>query len=122
FGCVLAALVAVVVLLPVGGSAKLTHRSAGLTVVDLGVLQQLNEIRRTHHLAPLTLSASLDAAAMQHSRDMLTNGFFAHDSSNGKPFWKRIKAFYPEARYGYWSVAETLFWTPGSATVGESIN
>jgi uncharacterized protein YkwD len=118
-GCVLAALVAVVALLPAGASAKDAHHSAALTV-DLGVLQQLNQIRRAHHLVPLSLSPNLSAAAMQHSRDMLSKGYFAHTSSNGQPFWKRIKQFYPE-RYGYWSVGENLFWTSGSATAGGSM-
>jgi uncharacterized protein YkwD len=118
--CVLAALAAVAALLPAGASAKGTHQSAALAV-DLGVLQQLNQIRRAHHLVPLTLCPNLSAAAMQHSRDMLAKGYFAHNSSNGEPFWKRIKAFYPEPRYGSWSVGENLFWTSGSATAGGSM-
>jgi uncharacterized protein YkwD len=70
---------------------------------------------------PLTLSPSLGAAARQHSRDMLAKGYFAHNSSDGQPFWKRIKSFYSEPRYGYWSVGENLFWTTGSASVDGSV-
>jgi len=119
-GCVLAALCAVAALLPAGASAKGARHSAALTV-DLGVLQQLNEIRRAHHLVPLTLSPNLNAAATQHSRDMLAKGYFAHNSSNGEPFWKRIKSFYGEPGYGFWSVGENLFWTSGSATADGSM-
>ena len=46
--------------------------------------------------------------------EMLTKGFFDHDSGDGQVFWKRIQAFYPEGRFGYWSVGENLFWTTGS--------
>jgi uncharacterized protein YkwD len=117
------------VLVPVGAflsagasatGARQTYQSAALTV-DLGVLQQLNQIRRSHHLVPLTLSPSLTAAATQHSHDMLARGFFAHNSSDGAPFWKRIKSFYPEPRYGYWSVGENLYWTSGAANAPDSM-
>jgi uncharacterized protein YkwD len=123
FACALAALASVVALLPAGALANGTrqsHRSAALTV-DLGILQQLNQIRRAHHLVPLTLSPNLNAAARQHSRDMVVRGYFAHNSADGSPFWKRIKTFYPEPRYGTWSVGENLFWASGSVTAGGSM-
>ena len=45
---------------------------------------------------------------------MLARGYFAHNSADGQPFWKRIEAFYPEPRYGYWSVGENLYWSSGA--------
>ena len=122
-GLLACAVVSVAALLPAGALANGTrqsHHSAALTV-DLGILQQLNQIRRAHHLAPLTLSPNLNAAARQHSRDMLARGYFAHNSADGSPFWKRIKSFYPEPRYGYWSVGENLFWASGSVTADGSM-
>ena len=118
--CTLALLASVAALLPAGASAKGTHQSAALTV-DLGILQQLNQIRVAHHLHPLSLCPNLSAAAMLHTRDMLAKGYFAHNSSNGQPFWRRIQAFYPEPRYGTWSVGENLFWTSGAATAPGSM-
>jgi len=120
-GCVLAALASVAALLPAGASASGTRRSVATLSVDLGVLQQLNQIRAAHHLVTLTLSRNLDAAAMQHSQDMLTNGYFAHSSSDGEPFWKRIEVFYSQPRSGYWSVGENLYWTAGPATAAGSM-
>jgi len=113
-----APLAAAAVLFPAAASAGGTHSSRQSTwlAVDQGVLRQMNQIRVAHHLAPLSLSANLSAAALQHSREMLTDGYFAHNSANGTPFWQRIRSFYPRPRYGYWSVAENLYWTPGRAT------
>jgi len=97
-------------------SVRATHLTATASL-DLGVLGQLNKIRAEHHLAPLSLSPTLSLAAKMHSKDMLTKGYFAHESSNGSPFWKRIRAYYPESRYGYWSVGENLFWSTGLPSV-----
>jgi uncharacterized protein YkwD len=118
--CVLATLGATAALLPTGASAN-GNRTDAARAVDLGVLAQLNEIRMAHGLIPLTLSAKLSAAALQHSRDMLARGYFAHNSANGQPFWKRIESFYPEPRYGYWSVGENLYWAPGTATATDGV-
>jgi uncharacterized protein YkwD len=123
FVCALGVLVAVAAFASVGASAQWAHQShlTAARGVDLGVLQQLNEIREAHNLLPLTLSQGLTAAARQHSDDMLAKGYFAHNSSNGEQFWQRIEAFYPEPRSGYWSVGENLFWTPGPATAPGSM-
>jgi uncharacterized protein YkwD len=115
--CVLAPLASVAVLFPATASAGSTHSSqhSSWLAVDRDVLRQMNQIRVAHHLPPLSLSPNLSAAALQHSREMLADGYFAHNSANGTPFWQRIRSFYPEPRIGYWSVAENLYWTPGRA-------
>ena len=71
------------------------------------VLQRINEVRATHGLGPLTASTGLTRAALTHSRSMVVNGFFAHESSNGAPFWKRVKSFYTPRSHG-WTVGENL--------------
>jgi uncharacterized protein YkwD len=121
--CALGVLAGVAAVGSVGASAEGAHQShlTAALAVDLGVLQQLNQIRSAHHLTPLALSRNLTAAARQHSDDMLSNGYFAHDSSDGRPFWKRIEAFYPESSSGYWSVGENLYWTPGPANAPGSL-
>jgi uncharacterized protein YkwD len=77
------------------------------------VLTQLNEVRVANGLVPLKPSSSLSAAAEQHSAEMLADGYFAHDSANGSPFWRRIQRYYP-SHNGYWSVGENLIWSSGS--------
>lgn len=120
----LAAACGLTVFAVVPADAARTGHTAGTSAsatVDLGVLEQLNQIRAVDHLVPLTLNPDLSAAASLHSRDMLANGFFAHTSDDGQVFWKRILAFYPQGRFGYWSVGENLFWTRGSATASGSV-
>jgi len=97
------------------GKGASTARSASATL-DLGVFDQLNQIRAQYGLRPLSLSRNLVAAAQTHSREMLANGYFDHNSLNGSPFWKRIQAYYPEGRFGYWAVGENLYWASGSTS------
>jgi len=44
------------------------------------LLGMINEERRRHGLEALTLDSSLNSVALSHSRDMLENDFFAHES------------------------------------------
>lgn len=94
---------------------------AATAALDVGILEQLNQIRAQHGLQPLTLDPKLSEAAMQHSEDMVTRGYFAHSSSDGQPFWKRIMTFYPTADYGYWAVGENLYWTAGFPTADQGM-
>jgi uncharacterized protein YkwD len=109
------------VLVPSCGQASGAPPRAVTAALDLGILSQLNQVRISHGLKPLTLSASLSAAAMAHTRDMIANGYFAHSSADGEPFWKRIASFYPDGSYSYWSVGENLFWSTGAATPGAGV-
>ena len=85
-----------------------------LSLLEAGVLAQLNQIRTQHGLVPLKLNAALSAAAAQHSREMGADGYFEHASVNGSAFWKRIGRWYPSNGYDYWSVGENLLWSsPG---------
>jgi uncharacterized protein YkwD len=87
------------------------HRAVALSSLERGVLADINAFRAANHLAPLHLSASLTAAARNHSQQMQADGYFAHNSFDGTAFWKRINAFYPSSRYGFWSVGENLLWS-----------
>jgi uncharacterized protein YkwD len=87
------------------------RRTAALSSLESGVLQQLNAIRAQHELVPLRLSAGLSAAADQHSREMGADGYFQHESVDGTAFWKRIGRWYRTSGYGYWSVGENLLWS-----------
>jgi uncharacterized protein YkwD len=96
-------------------------RAAGLTSLDTGVLQQLNEIRALHRLALLKVSPALDASAAQHSREMAADGYFEHNSADGTAFWKRILHWYGSAGFGYWSVGENLLWSSPSVDPAQSM-
>src|SRR5579862_2112961 len=103
--------------LPAGSAGS----TASMAQLQSGVLGQLNAIRRDHGLAPLTLSPQLTAAAQQHTAEMLTDGYFAHESADGSPFWKRVERFYPHVGSGYWSVAENLLWSGGPIDAREAL-
>lgn len=92
-------------------SALATSRSAeGLQTLNRQILAAVNRFRLAHGRVPLRESAALDSSARQHSFEMGRHGYFAHASANGTPFWRRIRRFYREGRYGYWSVGENLLW------------
>ena len=113
-------LAAAVALVALGGtvasaSAARPAASAGSVVavgsLESGVLVDINQLRASHHLAPLRISAGLSAAARQHSQQMAVDGYFAHESFDGSAFWKRVQRFYGQGRFGYWSVGENLLWS-----------
>ena len=74
-----------------------------------------------HHLRPLALSSGLSRAALVHTQDMVTRGYFEHNSANGQPFWQRIRSYYSQRNFRYWSVGENLLWTSGQATPSQSM-
>jgi uncharacterized protein YkwD len=94
--------------------AASSRPATSLGLLDRGVLADINAYRAANHLAPLRLSASLSSAARSHSLQMETDGYFAHPSVDGTAFWKRIRTYYPDGRFAYWSVGENLLWSsPG---------
>jgi uncharacterized protein YkwD len=87
------------------------QRQQAVAALDAGVLGRLNAIRVAHGLSPLHLNASLSAAAAFHSRELVTEGYFSHDSADGTVFWKRIERWYAPPRSGTWTVGENLLWS-----------
>jgi len=81
---------------------------SSLVTLETGVLRQLNEIRSANGLLPLVVNRGLVAAATQHTAEMLADGYFAHASANGTPFWKRIAHYYSLRPASSWSVGENL--------------
>ena len=94
-----------------GPVAEASRGVSQLGSLDAGVLVELNLVRAAHQLAPLRLNDGLEKAATMHSTEMATDGYFAHRSSGGASFWKRLAAFYPQGAAQSWSVGENLLWT-----------
>lgn len=103
-----------VVASPAGASSQ--RPATSLSTLEQGVLSDINALRKQHGLAPLRLSASLSAAARQHSSEMAARGYFSHSSANGSSFDKRIARFYPVGGSHYWSVGENLLWSSPSVS------
>src|SRR5579884_1595038 len=95
---VLAAVFALAVPAALAGRASETQTA--MQALDTGVLAQLNQIRQAHGLVPLTLNAQLTAAATAHTSEMLSDGYFAHTSFSGAPFWSRLTAYTKAAPHG----------------------
>ena len=106
----MAGLVAGLVAAPAGLAGRSSAGQASVETLDAGVLVQLNAIRASHGLVRLKLNATLSAAAEGHSAEMLADGYFAHNSHNGSPFWKRLTRYSEAAPHG-WSVGENLLWS-----------
>jgi uncharacterized protein YkwD len=41
---------------------------------------------------------------------MASEGYFAHDSSNGSVWWKRVQRYYKAKGFRSWQVGENLVW------------
>ena len=108
---IVAALLLALVAAPAAFARRNAARQTRLQTLDLGVLVQLNAVRKSHGLVPLKLNSSLTTAAQGHSSEMLADGYFAHDSINGAPFWKRLTSYSSSAPHGSWSVGENLLWS-----------
>jgi uncharacterized protein YkwD len=112
----LAALVALALTLSLVPPAAASNRSAAS---PKDIVDALNKARAADGLPALADSGALAAAARAHAGSMALRGFFAHDSVDGTPFWRRIAAFYPVAGFARWQVGETLYWSrPGISGAG----
>lgn len=107
---------------PMGAIAGTSSGASGARQLSLErlVLQQINVVRGSHGLARLTASSELTSAALSHSRSMVTKGYFAHESRNGTPFWKRVKGFYAPRSSG-WTVGENLAMFGGTTPTAEEV-
>jgi uncharacterized protein YkwD len=67
--------------------------SARLTQTETAVVRLMNQVRARHGLPALKTSRRLARAADGHSRDMLLHDFFAHQSSDGTSFDRRVRSY-----------------------------
>ena len=105
-GALIAALLFAIPVAPAATSQRVTIDRA----LDVSVLQGVNDVRAENGVPPLRLSVSLSRAAAAHTREMVAAGYFGHESSDGSPFWKRVKRFYGSNGFARWSVGENLVW------------
>ena len=117
---IVATLVALALPLAAGAAGDGHTSVARESSLETLVLQRINDVRAAHGLGRLTASSGLTHAAVTHSRSMVVNGFFAHESRNGAPFWKRLKTFYGPRTNG-WTVGENLAMFGGARPDAASI-
>ncbi|MBE2316167.1 CAP domain-containing protein [Solirubrobacter sp. CPCC 204708] len=81
----------------------------------------LNAERRAAGLRPLRLDGKLNRAARGHSRDMVAQRYFAHESRNGAGFDDRIKRTgWTKSRRSY-TMGENIAWGGGHLATPRSI-
>jgi uncharacterized protein YkwD len=74
--------------------------SAHVSRTERAVIRLMNRVRAQHGLPRLRSSLRLSLAADGHSLDMLRNDFFAHQSSDGTSFDRRVRAYANARRVG----------------------
>jgi uncharacterized protein YkwD len=74
----------------------------------------LNRERAAHGVRALTSDRRLTGSARRHSRRMVVNQFFAHDSLSGRHFSERIAASGWMDGRASWIVGENLAWGTGA--------
>jgi uncharacterized protein YkwD len=119
--CVIGAVLFCLLAVPLANSASSRARVTSVSALDSQVLREVNLVRAQHGLKPLFNSSPLAKAAARHSRSMATDGYFAHESSDGSVFWERIKAFYSASGHSYWAVGENLVWASPNLTAKQAV-
>ena len=92
-----------------------------MVALDSQILREVNRVRAQHNLPPLIASPQLNGAAADHSRSMALDGYFAHESSDGSVFWRRIQRYYSPSGYHYWAVGENLVWASPDLSAREAV-
>ncbi|MFL5845517.1 MAG: CAP domain-containing protein [Solirubrobacteraceae bacterium] len=67
------------------------HAAARFDRIERTVFRAVNRARRRHGLGRLRLIPSISFVAAFHSQDQAINRFVSHSSSDGTPFYARIR-------------------------------
>ena len=108
-------------------SAQAPAQTAGATSVraatalERSVVAEINVVRRAHGRSRLSVSAQLQRAGRNHSRDLALAGLFTHSWSDGTSFGRWIRSFYPINGARSWSAAENLAWSAPGVTAQQAV-
>jgi uncharacterized protein YkwD len=102
-------------------NADIAPAAANLEDVRAAILCLHNQIRADRGLPLLKENARLRRAALAHSGDMVSRGYFEHTTPSGTTMVDRIRAArYVSPRFG-WALGENLAWGTGSLATPRSI-
>jgi uncharacterized protein YkwD len=103
---VLLGLLALAAAMPAAGATDeaFGSRQPSLSSPERVLLRTINDVRRSHGLAPLKLDARLERAARAHSKDMLERDYFDHGA-----FGQRLSSFGVRGMV----IGENIAWWPG---------
>ena len=94
--------------------ADLEASSSNLPRIRAAVVCLHNQIRAQYHQPPLHENRRLQRAALGHSRDMVTDDYFAHTTPEGITALDRILRSGYVGRSDGWVLGENLAWGTGS--------
>jgi uncharacterized protein YkwD len=95
--------------------------TASATSTRATTLCLINAERAAHGVRPLRLDKRLSRAALRHSRDMVANRYFEHDSRSGAGFSARIASTGWMHGRSRWNVGENLAWGSGALATPRAI-
>ena len=105
------------------GSTPASEQATAVTTTLEGqLLSAINQFRASRGQRPFRFSTRLHAAALRHSREMASNGYFEHASPNGSAFWRRISWYYRMRGYRDWSVGENIEYGQPGLAAGEVLS
>jgi uncharacterized protein YkwD len=107
---------------PVATTRSDESQAERLAALETAILVRINELRGERGLAKLRPATGLRAAAGAHSRSMVSQGFFAHESPDGTTFDSRVERFYPSRGFRYWRVAENIAAMTGVMSADEAVD
>lgn len=81
----------------------------------------INEQRGANGVPPVQPNAALRQAALSHSTEMISQGYFEHTSPAGVTFVDRIEATGYTRGTRFWEVGENLVWGSGSLSTPQSL-
>ncbi len=105
--------------LPAAAQAQVRYRASDS--LEHSVIAQVNAVRRARGLPSLVARARLVRAATSHGTDMILHGYFGHSWSNGAPFGRWIRRYWPGCAGCSWSVGENLYWRYPNPTAAQVV-
>jgi len=91
------------------------------TTMENSITCLINEERAAYGVPPVQPNASLRQAALSHSDEMVSQGYFEHTSPAGVTFVDRIAATGYTRGARSWDVGENLVWGTGPLSTPQSL-
>jgi uncharacterized protein YkwD len=110
------ALICLLLALAVPSSAGAAVKVTDADKLERAVLERINTVRKDKGLRALASRPRLKNAATQHVKNMAVKGYFDHSWSDGTPYGRWIRRFWPGPGYHGWSVGENLYWEGPTTT------
>ena len=80
--------------IPLSGIGILSQDEQNSSPHEQNLIDWINGNRLTLGSAPLTFDQNAYDAALFHSTDMATNGFFSHQGSDGREWYERLNDYH----------------------------